>query len=338
MNYILYKLNTNNKILVYKIEKSVNSYVVTWGQIDGKLQSKHVKVTPKNIGKANETTLEEQILFEMEALYTKLIKEKGYCTHIDTHNKSYRVMLAQKYDNKYVKFPCYVQPKLDGVRAGFVNGKLMSRLNTEITTVPHINEILIQNKLDNLDGELFWPGHSFQELISVIKRKDLHSNYKEIEYNIFDVMEDKIFSERSKKFLNLNLSYIKPVSTYKVTSIQEILNYHQYFTNLKYEGTIVRNDSVYEYKRSYNLLKLKDFLDEEFKIVGTVPDENGECVFNCITQEGKIFGVKTVGTHEERVAQLSENYVDKLLTVKYIRKTDDNIPFHAVGLTIRDYE
>jgi len=354
MNYTLYKIDNNNNIVTYKIDKCDGGYNITWGRVNGQQQTKFVKVEPKNITKVNETTVDTQTELEMAALAKKMQKEKGYTTNTFVLSTQYvfrindkSVMLAQKYNRKYIKLPLYVQPKLDGVRAYFDGKELSSRLHTAILTTPHITEAIIDSELSEykLDGELMLPGCSFQELVSIIKKKSWSESNNKIVYNVFDYMDNNLnFSERYEVLKDIfsrnKFNGIELVPAYKCNDETDIDKHHLQFVTNKFEGTIVRNDTPYENKRSYNLLKLKDFIDEEFMIIGQHTDNNGECVFSCACRDNlnQSFKVKMIGTHEERVELLNNNNYGKALTVKYIRKTDDGIPFHAVGVAIRDYE
>jgi DNA ligase-1 len=72
------------------------------------------------------------------------------------------------------------------------------------------------------------------------------------------------------------------------------------FKKAGYEGAIIRQLGIgYEHKRSSQLLKMKDFLDSEFLVVGVEEGRGklqGHCgAFACSTQEGKIFSVKMAG-------------------------------------------
>jgi len=108
---------------------------------------------------------------------------------------------------------------------------------------------------------------------------------------------------------------------------------------------MVRNqNSLYKYKhRSYDLQKVKRFVDDEFKIIGGEDGsgrEAGLIVYRCITSDGLEFSVRPRGRHEER-AEIFKNlndYIGKYLTVRYQELTDDGRPRFPVGLAVRDYE
>jgi len=118
------------------------------------------------------------------------------------------------------------------------------------------------------------------------------------------------------------------------------------FKNLGYEGSMVRNkDGKYVNKRSYDLQKIKDFIDGEFQIVG-VEEGRGKlqghvASFVCQMDDGKQFKAKMKGD-TERLKDYFNNHslwLNKKLTVKYQGLTGKNgVPRFPVGIVIRDYE
>lgn len=73
----LYKPAKTGATQQWSIEVVGDSFICTYGQLDGKMQTQVTKCEGKNIGRANETTLEQQAVLEMDALIAKKIKS-GY--------------------------------------------------------------------------------------------------------------------------------------------------------------------------------------------------------------------------------------------------------------------
>ena len=104
----LYALNKDGSYQEWKIFVSDNTFTVHYGKENGKIQTKSTNCFGKNIGKANETSDEEQCLLEAEAKYRDQIR-KGY-----KENKEDLVvdvtspMLAQDASKKphLIKYPC----------------------------------------------------------------------------------------------------------------------------------------------------------------------------------------------------------------------------------------
>ena len=116
------------------------------------------------------------------------------------------------------------------------------------------------------------------------------------------------------------------------------------FTDQNYEGIMIRNaEGPYKLKyRSNDLIKLKPFQDNEYKIVdfkeGTGRD-SGCVIWICDNGKGKKFSVRPKGTLEERkeLFQNGKKYIGKKLTVRY-QELLDECPRFGVGIDIRDYE
>jgi DNA ligase-1 len=109
-----------------------------------------------------------------------------------------------------------------------------------------------------------------------------------------------------------------------------------------YEGAMVRNlSSEYLFKnRSMSLLKVKDFEDAEFQIIGGKEGQGrevGMVIFKCKTDSGVEFDVRPRGTQEERslMWQNLQSYIGKPLTVRYQGLTDEGSLRFPVGLHVR---
>lgn len=332
--------------------------IVQWGLVGGKLQIKETIIpNGKNIGKSNETSYLQQAELECKSKWKKNL-DKGYFENIGDAQQGLKIrpMLAKTYqENKNkLKWPCFLQPKLDGMRAlGMMDDKplLVSRKGKNIETAEHIlkelGEIFEQHPGIILDGELYKHGEDFQSLISAIKRDKANDKSTEVEYHIYDCFfpdKDLNFSKRLEILTELDThtkSKLVFVKTYECNSEEDIFKYHAQFLKDKYEGSIVRNNAPYEIdKRSFNLLKLKEFQDAEFEITGYEIDKNGHCVFECITDEKKIFKVKPEGTNEYRteLGTKGHKYIGEKLTVQFFEYTNDGVPRFPVGHGIRPVE
>lgn len=352
----LYKLDSKGRLRVWRVDYTENSYTVQHGLVDGKKVSSTVNVYQgKNIGRANATTIAEQTKLDAEALWTKQRDRKGYTEKIPTE-KPLMPMLAHRFDKYSHKlvYPCYLQPKLDGMRCiahikgGVVN--LLSRQNSEITTVPHIVEQL--SKLDDgiYDGELYNHDMLFQELISLLKADKELKDTSEVEYHIYDMIFEQPYSDRLQTINNqlyiLNLPNVIPVMTVSVEDEYELIQLHEDFIKEGYEGSIARNvKSKYKVNgRSYDLLKVKDFMEAEFKIIDVVNgkgDFEDKGIFVCET-EGATFNVTPKGdaAYRQSVLENKDSLIGKYLTVEFFEYTtsDNPVPRFPVGKAVRDYE
>ena len=136
-----------------------------------------------------------------------------------------------------------------------------------------------------------------------------------------------------------NFKMIKLVDTLEVKDENMIKECHSNFIKDNYEGSILRNKfGIYKCKvRSTDLLKYKDFQDDEFEIVNftyeqdTSKENKNLIVWICKTNNGDEFNVRPGGTKIERqriYKDCVENfkYKGRKLCVKYFELTERGIP------------
>lgn len=340
----LYGNSTNGKKKLWEIEVKGNVIYVTHGQVGGKLQTKETTVFGKNIGKANETTNEEQAHKEAEAKWLKQI-DKNYSENIESSGQLMNPMLAydyRKHGNR-IKYPCYGQAKLDGVRAlvYLVDGSVvyMSRGGKQYPNIPHITETLIPLFNENpsliLDGELYLHGESLQNIVSLVKKPKAGSEL--LEFWVFDVVTTHDYNYRRTLVKTLSSLYSKEgavtfVKDFIINNEHEMLKVHNELVSLNYEGIMLRNKAgLYTLNhRSADLQKYKVFLDKEFEIIGSKPDEDGCVVWRVQVAEGIECDVTPAGTKESRkeLLKVAEQYYGKYLKVKFQAYTDSgNLQF-----------
>lgn len=374
----LFRQTSKGKIQQWTISVSKNVITTEYGLVGGKLQTTDDIIKEgKNIGRSNETTPETQAEAETQSSYEGKLKE-GYVTDIkvaqSTKNTLSAVepMLAHPIENKmkYVKFPALAQPKLDGARclAIMINGKvkLWSRTQKQYLSSPHIVEELERRfgheKNLVIDGELYNHAYKndFNTIMSLIKREDVHPDHKLIQYHIYDVADDGVWTQRTKVLspleeapvsdasqlaATLKATYCFKVETVTVNSMDELEQYQAQCVENGYEGCMYRNqDAQYEHKRSAGLLKVKDFKDEEFKIVD-VEEGSGRLMgrvgaFYCELKDGRTFKAKPMGTleHVQDLWKNRKECLGKMATVKYQNLTPDGVPRFPVLKCIRNYE
>jgi DNA ligase 1 len=363
----LYKKTSTGKIQewnIYTAQKMAGFLIVTErGQHGGKINSdggKFISVG-KNIGKANETTPEQQAADEAQSKWNKKVDE-GYFETIDEAENELVLlpMLAHPYEKRKhnIVWPAIGQPKLDGIRCLARNKSLMSRKGKEFPHLEHIREV-VKNLTNGivLDGELYSHEVPFEEITGIVRRETLKSGddekMKKILLNVYDCIiigrPDMSFEERyeflEKVVKELNSPYITLVKNVELNNEEEMKEQHNVMVADGYEGIMIRNKSG-DYainKRSKDLQKFKHFFDSEYKIVGFTDGEGSEtgCViWQCVTPEGKEFSTRPRGTREERqeLFKKGDSCVGKQLTVRYQELSQDNVPRFPVGIVVRDYE
>lgn len=379
----LYAKASNGKIKVYQVstvyypenpDGGAEIHVVH-GYIDGKKQDDVTTIREgKNIGKANETTVHQQAINEAQSIWNKA-KDKKYVESLEELETTTKVlpMLAHKYQERKhkIKWPCFTQPKLNGVRcmAEKKNGEIILHSRGGKTykneLFPEIVGCLKRIMADGSykDGELFNEGINFQEICSSVKKEGPHTH--KIQYWIYDTPhKTQTFTERFYRNLPALTAAINgegghgfliPVSTAHVMNESEFMAMHKDYTSKGYEGTILRNeDGLYSFDhRSNDLQKYKDFLDAEFKIVDVVAAETGReegaAICRCevdvqLDIDGpsvkRTFDVRLKGSMESRREMFANraSIIGKNLTVRYQNLSVDGIPIFPVGVEIRDYE
>lgn len=358
---------------IYTVDQDKYAEVITeYGYQDGEKQTSRLEFKKgKNIGKSNETTAFQQAINEAQSKW-KQQKDKGYTEDANSIPQDLLPMLAkiygiiingklQKRDCKYIKFPCFVQPKLDGVRclSKRINGviEFISRKGKNYKTLAHIETELksIMEVGEIFDGEIYVHKQRFQDIISAVKNvksKDAATlSNKKLKYYIYDLADKTLpFEERNRilqqKFRGKKFKHLVLVDTFRIDTEKEVLAHHKIFVKDGYEGVIIRNkNGLYEFdNRSFNLQKLKEFFDEEFMIVDvrTGVGRYTDCgTIICQTNDGKLFDVNPEGTMEEKKEYLKNKhkYIGKSLTIRYQEKSKDGIPRFGVGVAVvRDYE
>lgn len=265
-------------------------------------------------------------------------------------------MLAQNFNKHYkkIQYPCAIQPKLDGIRCIAVikggKAKLYTRNGNEITSMPHIVQEL-QHRFFNtvLDGELYNHNfkNNFEYIVSLVRQHEPAPNHTDIEYHVYDIVNKGDYSTRLSNLKNLIATniYIKLVKT-KIVHESEINQQFKNFRAEGYEGAMLRNlKGAYKHSRSFDLQKMKDFEEAEFKIIG-MKQGTGKLhkhvgSFICRTEAGVEFNVK-LATTEQRLKELFQDstlWEAKMLTVRYNGLTGaNNVPRFPIGIIIRDYE
>lgn len=357
----LYSPNSLGKTKYWSVsvtDNGDNSVIyVKYGILEGKEVVVETCISKgKNIGKINETSPFDQAVSQAESKWNKKLQQ-GYHQDIvikNDKNKALLPMLALDYAKrgKDISFPCYVQPKLDGIRAVLKGGKIYSRSGLEFPHLSHITDELKDIYL-NLDGELYSYNIGFQEIVGIVRKQKVSNEdlckLKNIVFVVYDTVLDEDYESRFSSIKDVLIKNPKQFTILHTTEVcnskENVDDFLKKYISDGYEGLILRNfKGKYEIKnRSKNLQKHKVFQDSEFKIVGAtegVGIEKGLVIWICETSNGKTFHVRPKGTHEER-KELFNNYKDhtgKNLTVKFFEFTDDGIPRFPVGVCIRDYE
>lgn len=352
----LYKKDSKGKIRILTIETKDGTIFQTSGLLEGKRTIRESHCKPKNVGKANETSKQEQALLEAESKVTLKLREGYFETVLEAESEEVIMpMLAKVFEEEMHKviYPCYIQPKLDGMRALAIvkNGKvkLMSRTNKEITTMQHIVADLEKRELPDviLDGELYAHGITFQENMRLLK-KYRKGESEAIKYHVYDMISDKPFSERLYDYINLDASIVEDsvavdfVSTFIAIDIEELNLECNSFISEGFEGAMVRwgEDGYKVNGRSDSLLKMKKFLDATYKIVDVVASEKSpsQGVLVCLDEKLNVTfntGMKFSHVEREEILKSKDKYIGKTAEIRFFEFTDAGLPRFPVCVGFR---
>lgn len=355
----LYKRGVKGEVRVWSMqigfndEDGVAANRVVSGILDGALTESGWSFTEaKNVGKKNATTPLTQAISEVENQY-QIKKDRGYFSNIDDIDGVMftKPMLAQDWDKRKVKIKIeegvFPQPKLDGIRCIARADGLWTRTGKPITSCPHIVRALETFFEDNpdavLDGELY--NHDlrddFNTITSVVRKEqpdaeELQKAYELIQYHIYDMADTELpFEARSTllhelfkgRFLEEYCLYLVP--TEYVTTFEALDALYATWMEEGYEGQMIRLNTPYENKRSNNLMKRKDFVTEEFKVL-RMETGNGNWagaikrfIIECPTAEDGECDATPRGSYEKMAALLASGKTPDWATVRFFGRTPD---------------
>lgn len=272
------------------------------GMVDGAgLEGSWTRAKPKNVGRKNATTAEEQAALEAEAEFRKKLGREYRRTIEELDSVPPAPMLAQRYDKREATTPEVIgvacQPKLDGIRqlASEKHGLYSRDYQPFGQPVDHIREALAPLFKAypgiTFDGELY--NHAYRDdfnAISSMVRTDHELSGAEraycrqyLQYHIYDIVDATmpfrlraaLIHETAEAF-SWELTPLVPVLTFLgVDTTERLDQLYADFRAQGYEGQMIRAmDAPYESgARSWSLIKRKEKLDGEFPISRLITGE-----------------------------------------------------------------
>ena len=371
----LYK-RSGDKALFWAATCKKERLCVTYGMVEGKLQNSETISQGKNIGRSNETSPEVQCtkmalsqikkkidqLYELKEDFVKVTEQvpakkqkTGETPGISAeYFKTFRPTLA--FGIETLKKPVsydggqFVQIKYDGIRnlSALVDGQVVfqsrnGKINNNLGYLePSVRRILEDHPGLILDGELYSPEATFEQICGSSKKE----NDVKLCYFIYDCMDtthpEATFQQRFLNRFNgiTEIGMVKVAPTFIVNSEEEMMSKHAEFVADGEEGLILRNpNSSYELKRSKNLLKVKQMVQdsESWKIVGyesAQGRDTGSVVFIMESDDGQVkFSSRPAMTLQKRQEIFQEcerdfkgTYYGKRPTIQYQNLTGGNCP------------
>lgn len=287
----LYKTDRNGNVREWCIEYDDEKYRSISGVVNGAMvYSGWTYPTTKNDGKANSTTVKEQVQAEVDAIYVYKLhqgKYHEYISNIDEGAAFVECMLADTYkESKHNKFPYIAEPKFNGARGlGVDDTNFQTRNGKQHLSCPHILFDIERFQADwpeyILDGELYNHDHAnnFEKLMSLIRKTkkitdaDFLASKANVYFYVYDVIPPIPMSQiERKQFLEEHV-YGKYVSIRKV-DWKIVKNKSEANAALAeamengYEGLMLRDmNAEYQSGRVKDLIKYKVFKDLEAEVV-----------------------------------------------------------------------
>lgn len=350
----LYKRSANGKVMSWQVSfDGEEKLLIRSGYLNGKIKEYSVVITPKV-----NRDMQQQALQEANNRFD-VKYHAGYRSSISVPTFPAAMLAGQYREEAVDEWPVYVQPKLNGIRmrAMLVDGQVIffSRREHQYH-LEHLEEEagLILRELPEgsiLDGELYNPELDFTEITSIVRtRKTLHPRTREIFYYIFDLYlpsnpgYHKRYELLTHVFGEHRLHYLHLLHAELAYSPEEILQFHHKYSSEGYEGVMIKLPSrKYQGGRTNNVMKLKNFTDEEALVIGVedaTGTEKGAAMLVVRDERGNEFSLRMHGSFERRKRWLKhpEEIIGKYVTLRYQTLSIYGVPLFPVGIEVRDYE
>jgi len=350
METTLYCKDAGGRIRFWKIEALDDGISMTYGLADGAVSNQFEEVRVGKGGRTREGQIYSRYLSRINRQ-----TDKGYVHNVlDAENNKrtnslglIRPMLAQPIKNiKSINYhDAHYQHKYDGNRCLVTNrggeNIAYSRNGKMIVSISHILDSMILPDGCTIDGELYCHGVSLQQIGSWIKR-DQEATIN-LSLRVYDIIRNEPYSSRLARLRGLTLGdNASIVPTVLVENERALSELFEDSISSGYEGGIVRMGKAgYEDgKRSKSLLKMKVFDDDEFLVVDIIESKEGWARLRLKTKKGIEFGASAPGSMDNKyeIAENKDDYIGRMVNVKYMGYTKDGKPFHPTAVAFRQKE
>jgi ATP-dependent DNA ligase len=367
---------------------------MVFGHVGGKIRTETTQVVTNQSGR----NLHEQAVLEARQRYQIKYRNEQYRPPGEASNQYGKPMLARKLEFKpgtreaghpelktRLRFPVLVQPKLDGARC-------LARLDADGMCFRSRGDVRWPHLVDEfgeevalflsylpyqceLDGEVYIHGRRFTEFVRILKNMRVKDpEISQLTYYIYDfhTAAPVVMEERIRLLQDAQAAYeadghertrFAVLFTYEATSLDAIFDYHKYFRDSGFEGTIIRktaglnptdrqrDEALYKPGRGLNLIKLKDVDDGEFMIVGVADAEGTEtgaalviirvtfpnAQGTLITTDVRMRPAYTLDVRREWFLN-PKLVIGKMATVEYDSVSEYGVPRNPVMKALRDYD
>lgn len=195
----------------------------------------------------------------------------------------FKPMLACDHDPEFLKFPYYASPKLDGVRATVMNGKVYARSKKLIPNA-QVQYLFGHQAYNGLDGELIVGApnapDTYRNTVSGVMAKDKMPN---VTFNVFDHVEHAAQGWKHRFTIAKGIACRAgaPALTFlphvPIADAEQLDKYEAFCLDQGYEGVMLRSpDGLYKHGRATaregTLLKVKRFSDSEAEVLEVIEE------------------------------------------------------------------
>jgi ATP-dependent DNA ligase len=201
-----------------------------------------------------------------------------------------------------------------------------------------------------IDGELYSHGMDFNTLMHFVRSDEPQEGHEAVEFHMFDVVSEPLgFADRwgtlytwKKQFLNSSTVLIL-VETDHVSNLASLDRLYSEYLTADYEGQMIRVDGIpYESRRSWSLIKRKEFIDSEFRIlaieegIGNRSGMAGKAWIDLGGGKKSRSNIKGDRAFLRDVLKRADSLVGKEATVRFFRWTTDGVPYHPRIIAIHE--
>jgi len=229
--------------------------------------------------------------------------------------------------------------KLDGVRARWDGRKLISRGGKVFSAPAWFTKGFPPFALD---GELWSKRGDFENIVSIVRRKQPHSGWQQLSYQIFEVPNQAGGLADRLKVLQSYLTdypdtYIRIIDQIPCSGQKHLQQYLQRLVGLGAEGLVVRDPSAtYQTGRSSEALKVKTYSDAECTITGYKPGKGKlkglTGALLCRMENGDEI---SIGSGLNQRLRTKPPALGQTITFKHYGLTNKGRPRHPVFLRLR---
>lgn len=227
----------------------------------------------------------------------------------------------------------------------------------DLILLPCISSTILSMMLEEgigLDGELYLPGYTINDINSFIKNTDCPQHYQ-LQYWLYDICIDEMSAANRYDLLarhfarcqstihskdahlnNKERLVLLPIEV--IDDINEAITTRDIYINLGFEGLVIRDeDATYQFggKRNNSMLKFKKIYDGLYEIIDIIPEGKRTNLpkFICrndINEETFEATINLPQNRQELYLKCKEDFIGKKALVEYRERSGvKQVPFHA---------